>query len=225
MSRLGALLKKDLLLELRTRESLAVLVTLAILLSVICAAGAQSLFVDRATLERLFAVNLWLVFVFSATVSMGRSLEHETEHMGIEGVLLAGVPPPLLFVSRFLSNSVLILAGHLVAVGALAILMDVQILSLLGELAIVSLLTLIAYAALATVLVGLAVTSRLRGLLLPLILLPLLFPLFFAAVELTLTVLTTGTLDPASPWLSLLVVLDVVYVVAGLNLYGFVLRE
>jgi ABC-type transport system involved in cytochrome c biogenesis permease component len=65
----------------------------------------------------------------------------------------------------------------------------------------------------------------LKGILLPVLLFPLSFPLFFAAIELSMGLVTGGGLPASSPWLSLLVGLDVLYFVLGLNLIAYVVRD
>ena len=67
--------------------------------------------------------------------------------------------------------------------------------------------------------------SQLINILSRLILIPLLSPLFFAAVELSTQVMTLHRIDLDSGWMSLLIGLDVLYVVLGLNLFQYVIRE
>lgn len=225
MKSLWALLKKDLLIEVRTKETIGLITFLSVVIAVVAALGVNSAFVAGDVIQRLFPGLIWVAFLFSATVSLSRSFEPELEHMAIEGVLLTGVSPAVVYVAKWLSTVVITLFGQCVTIAVLGILLDVSLVDTMPGYLGIAVLVVGAYAALATLLAALASMSRLKGALLPVLLLPLAFPLFFAAIELSMVVALEGAVPLESPWFSLLVGLDVVYVVLGLNLYEFVVRE
>ncbi len=225
MMKLLALLKKDLILEFRSKETISVMVCLSALMSVILSLGISSAFLTEDIVHRLFPILMWFVFVVTASVAVGRTYEYEVHNQAMEGLLLTGIDPAFVFLSKLISSSLIIALGHCVAISALGILLDVSIIPHVGGIAIISLLVILGYAALATMIAAMTSTARLKNLLLPLILLPLLFPLFFAAIELTIPLLKEGVLDFRSFWFSLLLGLDLVYVVLGINLYEYLVRE
>jgi heme exporter protein B len=220
-----ALLKKDLLGELRVKETISLLASLAILLSVLCAFGVGDAFLEEPAVRRVFPILLWLVFVFTATVSIGKIYDLELEHRAHEGVLLAGASPAAFFLSKFVTAAALVSCGHLISLCALGVLLDIRLGAALWPLLGISLLVVFGYCALAVLLGAIAGGSKLRSMLLPVLLLPLLFPLFFAALELSFSVLVDGAFQWSSPWFSLLVGLDAMYFVLALNLYEYVLKE
>ena len=219
------LFMKDALLEWRGRENIALLLGLSILLSMIVAAGVRNAFLPPAAVLKIYAPLVWIISVFAATLAIGRSYEYEFEDMALEGLLLGGAPAGLIFLAKTACNFILILSGHIAAMLALAVLLDVNILPFAGKFVFLSLLVTWACAALGTLLAALSATSRLKSLLLPLILLPLLFPLYFAALELSAEIVFSSILEIESFWFALLLVLDVLYIMLGLGLYGFVIRE
>lgn len=225
MKKIAALLKKDLLSELRAKEVLVLLVSLALLFSVIVAVGVNSSSLNPETTQRIFPMLLWVVFVLGATISIGKSLDMELRHMAIEGLLLTGISPAFIFLAKLVSNTLLILVGHLVSFVALSILLNVDTIAVLPEFLILSTLVVIGYAALSTLLSGIAASSKLKGFLLPILLIPLLFPLFFSALELSFILFIEKHLLVNSIWLSLLIGLDVLYILLGLNLFQHVIRE
>jgi len=222
---LFSLIRKDLLIELRTKETIGVNLFLSVVIAVVAALGAQSAFIAGDVVARLFPALLWISFLFAATMAAARSFEPELEYMAIEGYLLTGASPSLIFVSKWISTAVVMMLGQIVNLVALGVLLDVPIFSWLSDLVLVSLLVVLGFAALTTLLGGVSSTSRLKGVLLPVILFPLSFPLFFAAIELSMGVVVGDGLTVQSPWFSLLVGLDVVYGVLGLNLIEHVVRE
>lgn len=220
-----ALLEKEMLLELRGKETIVVMYSLAFLFSVIVSSGVQQSFLAEAEVVKLYPTLLWSSLLFSATIALGRSYDNELENRALEGLILAGAGFWELYAAKAISATVMVFLGHSGAALALALLLDVPVFPIAGELLGLSLLVVFAYSSIATLTSAMSSTSRLKGLLLPLILLPLLFPLLFAAIELTHSLLEGSTLSLESGWFSLIMGLDVVYFVLGLNLYEFVIKE
>ena len=225
MQALFVLLKKDLILELRNRETLGLIVCLAILLSVVVSLGVSSSFLNEETVAKLYPALLWIIFVFAATISIGRSYEYEQQNRAIEGLILSGVEPWLIYLAKVLSNCCVVLLGHAVAIVVLSTLLNLSVWGISAQLMLVSVFVILGYTALATLLAGIASTAKLKDMLLPLILLPLLFPLFFAALEITAALFVENRIDFGSMWVSMLIGLDVLYLVLGINLYEFVIKE
>ena len=225
MRTLFALIKKDLLLEFRTKETISVMVLLSLLMSVVLSLGIQSAFVNEVTITKLFPGLLWFIFVVTASVAVGRTYEYEVTHRAGEGLLLTGVPSTSMYLAKSISGTVLTLIGFSASVIALSVLLDVSLSVLGGEFIVVSVLTVIGYSALSTVVAAITSTSRLKNLLLPLLLIPMLFPLFFASVELTTQLMEAKSLAYDGFWFSLLLVLDLVYVVIGVVTYDAVICE
>lgn len=219
------LFRKDITLEVRSKESVAFLLSLAVLLSMIVAVGVNNAFLPPPTVLKLYAPLLWIISVFSATLAIGRSYEYELENMALEGLVLSGAPSGQIFLAKTACNFVLSLFGYVAAMLALAALLDVNVAPFFVDLMLLSILVTVGYAALGTLLAGISATSRLKGMLLPLILLPLLFPLYFAALELSAGIIYRQVFDFGSFWFALLLALDVLYIVLGLSLYEFVIRE
>ena len=225
MRRLLLLCRKDLALELRSREILALTISLGVLLSVVTSFGIGSSFLSPPIRSSLFPVFIWILFLFAATISLGRTLEYELADGALDSLLASAVPLPMLYVSKVIAASLFAFLAHLCCSGVLYGLMDTQIHQGLIAFLAISLLVILGYSALATLLVAISATSRLRGLLLPLILLPLVGPLLFSGIELSRVAFEQGSISLDSPWLSLLISLDVVYFLAGLNLYEHALRD
>lgn len=219
------LLRKDIALEVRSKESIVVMLCLSLLLAVVAAIGTTLAFLPPDTISRIVPVLIWMIFVFSATSALGRSMEHEVEMRALDAVILSGVSPAAMYCSKVLANSAVVCFGHMSALVLLTVLLDLPILSHWGALFLISLVVVIGYSSLATLFAAMTSSARLRGLLLPLVLLPLLFPLLFGAIEQTVVLIVDGVLDPSSFWFSFLCFLDLLYLVLGLNLYGFVIRE
>ena len=219
------LIKKDLTHEARTLESLCSILLLSLLVSTILAFGSSSAMLGPPYYEKLFPSLLCVGFFLCATVGISRSFEHELEHRALDGLIVSGVKPELLYLSKIIVAVIFSLIAQLILLVSLSVLMNVSISALpLGSLWVL-LLVSIGYSALICLTIVIATASRLKSVLLPLIALPLMFPLFFAATELFADIIAYRVVNYEAPMLSLLVGIDVVYIVLGFNLYPYLVRE
>lgn len=219
-----ALVHKDLMSELRGRQTALLLFSLGLLLSAVFASGITNAFLPPPEIRSLYPVVLWAVFVVSATIAVGRSLDYEQSLAGLEALFFTGTPGWLIFASKCLVVSLLMLIVQVFQIIALSVLLNVDLSGAFGGLVLISVPVIIGYSALAILLAGVASTSRLKDLLVPIILIPLLFPLLFAATELS-GVLLLGESLIGSPWLTLLLIVSLVYLLLGINLFEYILQE
>ena len=211
---------------MRSREMAGLMFLLALILCVVVSSGVQNSGIPRDMTIRLFAVLVWVAFLFNATLSIERSFDCEKEQGAMESLLLlARVPAAIFYCAKLSSNFLIMLCGHAFTSVILAGLLDVSLAGRILSFSAISVLVVFAYSCAATLLAALAVRARLKQLLLPLILLPMLFPLFFAATELTADLLVANRFDLSSPWLSLALGLDALYFLLGINLFEYVLKE
>lgn len=222
---LGALLIKELRLELRGKETVTLLFCNAILASALVGVGTSSAFLDRTNTLKIFPMLLWTLFLLSASASAVRAHEQELEGRGFEGLLLAGATSPQIFVSKLLVSTALFFAHFVVLACVLAVALDQPAPPSVGQLLAAGLGASSALAAVTVLLSAVAGTSRMRGVILPLLSLPLLFPVFFCGTEMTAQILIVGHLEPGAPWPLILLCADVLYVALGVSLFEFALRD
>jgi heme exporter protein B len=212
---------KDLLLEIRTRAGITFIISLSLVLSVVLALGVNSAFLDSGHIQKLFPSLIWIVFFLTSTIVLGKSYDSELENKALDGFILAGIPAPSLYLSKVISNFFISILGHAVSVLTLALLLDISLYQYWWKLLILSVMVLIAFSALSCLTVYISSSSKAKSLMLPLILLPLLLPCYFTALELSYGIFLSGTLDFSSPWISLLISIDVVYIALGVNLFPY----
>ncbi len=219
------LLKKEVMQEIRAHEVTVVAVSLSLLLSVLSGIGVQFALLNPAQILKIAPIFIWLTFLFSATAALGRSYDGELQFGGIDGLKLSGVAPVTVYLTKVIVSTGLLFLCHVFSSCALMVFLDLALPERWPQFLIISLVTVTAYAALAVLFSAVAAVSRLKALILPLILFPLLFPLFMAALESTNQLLIEGYFEVTSFWFSLSLLLMIIYVMLGFNLYGFAVEE
>ena len=169
----SALARKDLLLELRGRDTLP-----AMLLFVISTLVIFHFALPGESSELAAAGLLWVAIVFTALLGLSRAFAAEREQGVIDGLVLAPSDRSAIWLGKSLSILVFLALAELVALPAFALFFAaVDWALLLGVL-----LADIGIAAVGTLLAAMAAASRARELLLPLIFLPLAIPIVVGGV-------------------------------------------
>ena len=218
----SAVLRKDLLLEWRSREGLTSMAFFSLLVTVVFGFALQAERIDPQTTAPGL---LWIAFSFSGVLGLSRSFALERESGCLQGLMLAPVDRSALFLGKALGNLILVGVVEAVTIPVFSILLRVPVLSCLPRLALITFLATIGFAAVGTLLSAIASGSRLREVLLPLILYPIWVPILIAAVQLTGLALAGRPAAEGGQWLTLIVVYDLVFIGAGLLLFDRLLEE
>ncbi len=218
-----ALVRKELLLEWRTKESVPAMALFSLTTFVIFHFA-----LDRSSLEGDLAAGvLWATLLFAAILGINRLFVAEREQGGFEAFLLAPVDRTTLLLAKATALFCYLAAVELVAVPAFAVL-------LLGpspapafpELIGVLVLANAGIAAVGTLASALAIQTRARDLIAPLVALPLLVPVVIAGARATSPLLLEAGADPLpGKWLAVLALYDVVFALLAYAVFDYLLED
>lgn len=214
-----AVARKDLLIELRSRDVLssAVVFTLLVLLIFNFA-----LDLTGDTVRAVAPGILWVTFIFAGTLTLGRTFARERERGALQGLLLAPIDRGGLFVAKLLVNLVLLGIVELVALPAFVGLYNLDLRP--GALLMVVALGTLGFAGVGTLFAAVAANTRAREALLPLLLFPVLVPVIIGAVKATGETVAGATAS-GPPWLGLLVAFDAIFLALGYVLFEYAIEE
>jgi heme exporter protein B len=219
----GTILRKDLLLELRTKEAVPAMTLFTITVYVLFHFG-----LDRNALDGDLASGvLWVTLLLAAVIGVTRLFAAEREQGGIDALLLAPVDRTALFVAKASALFLFLVVVELVAVPAYdLLLLGPGLGGTLPELPLILLLANVGIAAVGALVAALAAETRTRELIVPLMLLPLLLPLLISCAQATEPLMRTdqGPEDLAR-WLGLLTLYDVVFVLVSVAVFDFLLED
>jgi heme exporter protein B len=223
MRAVGALLRKDLRLELRAPESVPAMVLFSL--------GTFVLFhfaLHRDDVDGDLASGiLWVTLLFAAVLGIGRLFVAEREEGGFDGFLLAPVDRTAMFVAKALLLGGFLAAVEVLVVAAFAILLlGPSPWGALPGLALVLALADVGLAVIGTLVGALAVRTRARDLLVPLLAIPLALPLVIAGSRACAPLLAAdgaGALE--ARWLLVLGLYDLVFGLLAYAIFDFLLEE
>ena len=219
----GAILRKDLRIELRAKESVPAMTLFTLTVYVLFHFG-----LDRDSLDgELAAGVLWVTLLLAAVIGVSRLFAAEREQGGIDALLLAPVDRTSLFLAKAAALYLFLAAVEVVAVPAFALLLLGPGLSgTMPELLLILGLGNLGIAAVGALVAALAAETRARELIAPLLLLPLLVPVLIACAQATEPFLRQeqGPEDLAR-WLGLLTLYDVVFVLLSVAVFDYLLED
>jgi heme exporter protein B len=218
-----AILRKDLLLELRTLETVPAMALFSVTVFVVFHFA-----LNVATLTgQLAAGVLTAALLFSAMLGINRLFVAEREQGGFDAFLLAPVDRSAMLLAKVTALFVFLSVLEVVAVPAFTLLLLARPLGpLLPRLLPVLALANIAFAVIGTVVSAIAVQSRARDLIGPLVALPLLLPALIAMARAIGPVLREhGTTSAPARWLAVLALYDLVNVLVAYAVFDFLLED
>ena len=217
-----AVLRKDLLLELRTLETVPAMVLFSVTTFVVFHFA-----LNRATLAgQLAAGVLTVALLFAALLGINRLFVAEREQGGFDAFLLAPVDRSSMLLAKATALFLYLTVLEVVAVPAFALFLLARSLPpVLPGLILVLALANVAFAVIGTLVSAIAVQSRARDLIGPIIALPLLLPALIATARAIGPVLAAqGSSAPPGRWLAVLALYDVVNVLVAYAVFDFLRR-
>jgi heme exporter protein B len=205
----AALARKDVLLELRSRDTLP-----ALLLFVVSALVVFNFSLPAGS-SRLAAYGLlWVAIVFTALLGLARAFAAEREQRLLDGLVLAPCDRSAIWLGKGISVFCLLVIAEAVALPAFALFFAPVDATLIAAV----LLADVGLAAVGTLLAAMAAASRARELLLPLLFLPLVIPLVVGGVGATVAA------EPAR-YLGFLVLYDALFAILSWATFEYVVTE
>jgi heme exporter protein B len=212
---------KDLLVERRSKETLNALLffSLALLFVFQFALGP-----DRERLGAVLPGLLWLGFILSGVLGLGRAFLVEREHDCWEGLLLTPGDKSAIYLGKLAGSLTLMLVVEALVLALFVVFFSVDLGPALPGLILVIALGTLGVAAVGTLFAAMTAQVRARELLFPVLLLPVLVPVLLGTVKVTEALLLGEPLAGVTHWLRLLVAADVVYLAVGLLTFDVILE-
>jgi heme exporter protein B len=205
----AALARKDLLLELRSRDTLPAMLLFVVSTLVVFHFALPSDAGDTAATGLL-----WVALLFTALLGLVRAFVAEREERVLDGLVLAPCDRSAIWLGTGIGVFAFLLAAELVAVPAYALFFQPVGWALVAAV----LLADIGLAAVGTLLAAMASAGRARELLLPLLFLPLVIPIVVGGVGASVT-------DDPGRYLAFLGLYDAVFAILSWASFEYVVTE
>jgi heme exporter protein B len=194
LRQLRAVIWKDLIVELRTRERILATGSFVVLTALLFNYATDRTVVKP---QDIAAGLTWMTLVFSALLAVGRTFQLEAEDDAFQGVLMSPIPKDALYLAKVAANFLLVLGVSLLVLGVFALFFDLDYggrpLLIIGVLALGAL----GFVALAILFAALSSATTMGETLLPVLLFPLLVPMIIYGTQ------ATARLMADRPWVEI----------------------
>jgi len=215
-----AILKKDILTELRSREIFSSMFVFVLLVTLIFNFAFELRVED---VVKVAPGALWVAFAFAGILGLNRSFILEKDKGCLEGLLLAPVDRSAIFLGKWLGNITFMAFIELLTLPIFSALFNINLFQ--PALFLILLLGTFGFAGAGTLFAAIAVNTRAREVMLPVLLFSISIPIMISAVKATGVILDNSPLSEASNWIRLMVVFDVLFTAISLLTFEYVLEE
>lgn len=215
--------RKDVVIELRSRELVYTTLFFAVSCLLIFAFGFVR---EGRVVAEAAAAILWIAVAFAGTLALGRTFERERYEDALRALLLAPADRPAIYVGKLLGVVLLMGLVEAVIVPMGALLFQAPLFT--APLLLAGLLGAgtVGFAAVGTLFAAMLVRARSRDVLLPVLLYPITIPVIIAGVRGTAALFQPEVdLAMARAWLGMLTAFDIVFITLALWTFEPVMTE
>ncbi|HJS70151.1 MAG TPA: heme exporter protein CcmB [Gaiellaceae bacterium] len=205
----GALARKDLRLELRSRDTV-----LSMTLFVVATLVVFSFSLPAGAGEEAAYGLLWVAILFTAVLGLTRAFAAEREQRVLDGLVLAPCDRSAIWLGKGIAVVAFLGLAEAVALPAFALFFE----PVTWEVVAAVVLADLGLAAVGTLLAAMAAASRARELLLPLLLLPLAIPIVVGGVGASIA-------DDPGRYLGFLALYDLIFAILSWASFEYVVTE
>ncbi len=214
--------EKDLRIELRTKE---IVMTTGLFAFLVVVLASLSFYLDMNTAPKMAPGVLWISVTFSGVLAMGRSWSRERDNDAMRGLLLSPIPRPSIYLGKLAGSLLFLAIVEALLVPVVAVLFHVDLLPVLGRVLGILFLGTLGFVAAGTLFSAMTVRTGARDLMLSVVVFPLVAPALLAGVVATREILGGAALGETLDWARILMAFDLLFLTAGVLLFGPLSRE
>jgi len=222
MGKIWAIFQKDLLVELRTKDSLNAMLFFGIVVLVIFNFALESV---RDSIRLAAPGVLWVSFAFSGTLGLNRMFAAEKENSCLQAMLILPIDRGVIYLGKMLAATIFMLITEAVVFVFSLVFFNLTVWREIPYLILVFVVGTLGFTAVGTLLSAISVNTKMREVLLPLILFPVVLPILVNAVEATSIILNTIDYSALKLPLTIMSVFTVVFATLSYLLFEYVLED
>jgi heme exporter protein B len=221
-SKVWAIFWKDLLIELRTKDSLNAMLFFGIVVLVIFNFALESV---RDSIRQAVPGVLWVAFAFSGTLGLNRMFAAEKENSCLQGLLMIPVDRGVIYLGKMLAATVFMLITEIVVFVFSLVFFNLTVWREIPYLIVVFILGTLGFTSVGALLSAISSNTKMREVLLPLILFPVVLPIMVNAVEATNIILNGTDYGGLKLPFTILSVFTIVFGTLSYMLFEYVLED
>lgn len=211
---------KDVVSEIRSRENVSSMLFFGLVVILIF---SFSFSMDMEATQGLMPGIIWVAFVFSGLLGLGKSFSVELENDCLEYLQMSPLPSGALYLGKLISNLIFMLAAEAILFPLFVIFFNLDVVEKIPILLLIFVAGTLGLSSLGTLFSAMTVQIRAREVMLPILLLPLAVPVIIGSVEATRGALNGDPYSLYRHWMELLLIFDIVFTVVSFWVFDLIL--
>ncbi len=221
-SKVRAIVWKDFTHELRSKEMLISMCVFSFLVIIIFNFAFPP---GTGDVDLIIPGILWVAFIFSGLLGIGRSFGVEKDKGSLQGLLLCPVERGTIYVGKMVGNFIFMSMMEAFTLVIFALLFNVNLLPILIPLVLIIVLGTIGFTVVGTIFSAMSATTRARDVMLSMLVFPIAVPLIIASIKATGKILDGKSLSEIYSWLKILLAFDLTFLLVSYLTFHFVVEE
>lgn len=222
LRQVGAVVWKDVVVEVRTRERTLSMAGFTVLVGILFNYAFDPALVR---MQDVAAGLVWMTIVFGGMLGLGRTFQLEAEDGAFQGVLMSPAPKDAIYLGKVAANFLLLWVVTLLVLGVFGLFFGLDYGAHPLTLLLVMALGILGFVALGTLFSAVSSETAMGETLLPILLFPLLVPMVIYGVSATGRLLAGRPVAEVAGNVRMLAAFALVAVFAGAGLFRFVVEE
>lgn len=222
LNQIIAIVRKDFLTEMKTRELFSSMFVFAVLVIIIF------IFTVDLSITRSNEVGpgvMWVAIFFSGAIGLNRSFMLEKENGCMQGLLLTPADRTAIYFGKLISNLGFLTLMEAFILPVFMVFFNIDLLPHFFPLLLVIFLGTLGFCAIGTLLASLAANLKTRDIMLPILLYPLMVPIAIASVRMTGKILAGEPLSGMLNWMGLVLCFDIIFIGTAVMTIDHILEE
>lgn len=218
---IAAIVKKDILMEVRTKQVINAALVFAVLFVVVFSFTME---IGSNMEQKLSGGIFWVSVAFAGILSFNKTIGSETDNGSFEALMLAPVDKSAVFFGKVISNMLFLLLVEVILIPLFLVFYNVNI---IGHplMAAVIILSTYAYSLIGTLFSIISVRTSSKEIMMPVLFLPFMVPVIIAAVLATNVFILGGQIQFSYNWIKLTAVFDVIFTAIIYGIFSLIIED
>lgn len=222
IQKVWAIVWKDITSELRTKEMLLSMCLFSFLVLIIFNFAFDT---GLKNLRENISGILWVAFIFSGLMGLGRSFGVERDRGTLHGLLLCPISPWGIYLGKMIGVFIFMVVMEIFTLSIFTVLYNINIIPFLLPLGLIIFLGTLGFAIIGTIFSAMSATTKARDVMLSILVFPISVPMIIALVKATGMILWGGAIQEIYSWLKILIAFDLVFLLLAYLTFGFIIEE
>ena len=219
---ISLLLKKEILNEFRSKESIISMVVFGISIILVISFTINPISLE---MQLILPGIFWLTYLFTSIIGFLRLYSSEKEYFAFNLLLLSPIDRGNIFIAKMLSIWIFIIITQLITIPLFILILNFSLPKNILSFILFLLLTNWALSAIGTTISAIGMRTKMSEVLIPMLLYPLLSPIIISAVNITQAMINELEYVNYSFWIMIIFTFSILFTLIGYLTFDIVSEE